>query len=1188
MAIVDVQKFGKYEILEELGRGGMGVVYKARDPIIGRLVALKTLTPGSAADPDLLKRFYREAQAAGRLQHPNIITIFDMGEVEGTPYIAMSFLEGETLEKMIAGREPLSVAQKLGIILQVCRGLDFAHKHGVVHRDIKPANVFLGKDGTVRVLDFGIVHIATTTMTKSGMVIGTVPYMSPEQVTGQPVDQRSDVFSVGTLSYEFLTYAKPFDGPNLPAIMYKIVHERPALPCTLASDIPPALEHAVMRCLEPRPENRFQSLEDFVLELEPLAQSLKRQMVGNLIGQGQELYQRKEYSKAKEVLRDVLMLDSSHGLAQELMAKVNAELWQAEVAARVERLVEDGSRLLKQGSPTEAVRVLEEALNLDTANGQARFLLSEAQQTIEREKLLRQGLAAVNFALGRGNLTVAEAELGKVLQLDAGSHEAEVLQGKIKQARAHERRLRIQQAVLFPQHLLGEERYEEAIQQLDQLAREFPGEAEIEDLLRTAQIKYREQAKRRQIEAQVGLAKRLIGDRRFQEAIDLIERLRTETQGPELALLRESARQGLELAVREQRQHEITSLLHSGDIDRAFQEADRALDQFPGDADLTALWTTAEREIKARTKNQQRGVGERRQAAETRYQGLDSATDVVRADALQELLEKPLPSTRRVPPAASVAPAPSDLSPLPVVPFWKRRIFQGAAAGVAALLLIAVLIWRALDKAPGPLHNNPAGPSHNGPTEEQLALEKEAQDYEGQHRLLNALNIWEKLQAESGPLQKDAAEAVRRVQERTDQAESLFEEGKRAERLSTRQGYEAAKSDYSQAGQINADLKPRTDQAIQGIDLLIAGKTPAQIEQQNYSKAQQLLKKHEYPEAKAALTAIVEQNLPSSRLAKRAQIQLGQIDGLIQDQQKYDDAEHAFNAQQYDKAQSEFQDLVNGNTEWKAEAQMYLRQIQELQTAAKQAAAQQAAAQQAAANNAIKAAEEKVQEKVAAKRYGEASRLLADVESAGANSDSLRKVIEDAYHGELNSYKLQAASNPTDAGLKSVLVEVQDLVQRAGPLNKDATDYALSLQNQIDRLNQPPAVNPPPAPAPPPTLTPTIIPVVPMEQAWKDLIKEEMIVPAKFVRGGLHFAFKPSLPDAINARAHKGDEVDLNCTVSADGEVKSCSPTAKTDFANLVAAAARSWKFQGPILLDQSNAGADKRVNVRVPIAVSY
>jgi hypothetical protein len=1183
MAIVDIQKFGKYEILEELGRGGMGVVYKARDPIIGRLVALKTLTPGSASDPDLLKRFYREAQAAGRLQHPNIITIFDMGEVEGTPYIAMSFLEGETLEKMIAGREPLSAAQKLGIILQLCRGLDFAHKNGVVHRDVKPANVFLGKDGTVRVLDFGIVHIAATTMTKSGMVIGTVPYMSPEQVTGQPVDQRSDIFSVGTVSYEFLTYAKPFEGPNLPAIMYKIVHERPVLPCTLASDIPPALEHAVMRCLEPRPENRFQSLEDFVLELEPLAQSLKRQMVGNLIGRGQELYQRKEYSKAKEVLRDVLMLDSSHGLAQELMAKVNAELWQAQVAARVERLVEDGSRLLKQGSPTEAARVLEEALNLDANHGQASFLLSEAQQAIEREKLLRQGLAAVNFALGRGNLTVAEAELSKVFQLDAGSHEAEVLQGKIKQARAHERRLRIQQAVLFPQHLLGEERYEEAIQQLDQLAREFPGEAEIEDLLRTAQINYQEQAKRRQLEAQMGLAKRLIGDRRFQDAMELLDRLRRETQSPELAVLRESARQGLELAAREQRRREITSLLHSGDIDRAFQEADQALDQFPGDADITALWTTAEREIKARTRNQQ-GVGELRQAAEMRYQAPDSANDVFRADALQKFLEKPLPSTRHVPPAGSVAPPPSDLSPLPVVPFWKRRTFQGAAAGAAALLLIAVLAWRALNHKPP----KPSGPSHTSPTTEQLALEKEAQDYEGQHRLQNALNIWEKLQAESGPVQKDAAEAVRRVQDRTDQAESLFEEGKRAERLSTRQGYEAAKSDYSQAGQINADLKPRTNQAIQGIDLLIAGKTPAQIEQQNYSKAQQLLKKHEYPEAKAALTAIVEQNLPSSRLAKRAQIQLGQIDGLIQDQQKYDDAEHAFNAQQYDKAQSEFQDLVNGNTEWKAEAQVYLKQIQELQTAAKQAAAQQAAAQQAAANNAIKAAEEKVQEKVAAKRYGEASRLLADVESAGANSDSLRKVIEDAYHGELNSYKLQAASNPTDAGLKSVLVEVQDLVQRAGPLNKDATDYALSLQNQIDRLNQPPAVNPPPAPAPPPTLTPTIIPVVPMEQAWKDLIKEEMIVPAKFVRGGLHFASKPSLPDAINARAHKGDEVDLNCTVSADGEVKSCSPTAKTDFANLVAAAARSWKFQGPILLDQSNAGADKRVNVRVPIAVSY
>ena len=672
------------------------------------------MLPHSLPIPQSLSDSTGKPKRPERLNHPNIITIFDMGEVDGTPYIAMSLLEGETLERAIAEREPLLVAQKLSIILQLCRGLAFAHKNGVVHRDVKPGNVFLGKDGIVRVLDFGIVHIAATTMTSTGMVIGTVPYMSPEQITGQHVDQRSDIFSVGTVSYEFLTYARPFEGPNFPAIMYNIVNTRPVLPGSLASDIPPELEQAVMRCLEPRPENRFQSLEDFVLEMEPLEQSLKRQMIGNLVGQGQELYQRREYSKAREVLRDVLMLDSSHDLAKELMAKVNSELRHTETAARVERLVEDGSRLLQQGSPAEAASVLEEALELDAHNGQARSLLSEAQQRIEREKLLHEGLAAVRFAFDRGNLTVAEAALSKVLQLDADSYEAQALQSRIKEARAHQRQLRIQE------------------------------------------------------EAQVALAKKLIADRRFQEAVDL----------PSL-----------------------------------------------------------------------------------------------------------------------------DPSPLQVVPFWKRRTFQVTAAGTVTLLVIAALTWRAFNNTPP----KPPEPRHPAPTVEHRALEKEAQDYESQHRLLSALKVWEKLQAESGPLQKEAAEAARRDQEIAGQAESFFNDGKRAERLSTRQGYEAAKSDYSQASQIDADLKPQADQAIQGINLLIAGRTPVQIEQQNYSQAQQLLKEHRYPEAKAALLAIVEQDLPSSKLVKQAKIQLSQIDGLIQNQQKYEDAKEAFNAQQYDKAQPEFQ-----------------------------------------------------------------------------------------------------------------------------------------------------------------------------------------------------------------------------------------------------------------------------------------
>src|SRR5579864_2022131 len=204
MPLREKEHIGRYEILEEIGRGAMGVVFKGSDPLIGRAVAVKTITSGVAENSDLLERFYREARAAGGLQHPNIVTIHELAESDGAPFIVMEYLEGESLEKLIARKPALPLATKVGYVVQACRALDYAHRRGVIHRDVKPANIVVTRDGVVKVVDFGIARLGPTSNTQTGMLLGTLAYMSPEQVRGQHFDARSDVWAMGVVLYELI------------------------------------------------------------------------------------------------------------------------------------------------------------------------------------------------------------------------------------------------------------------------------------------------------------------------------------------------------------------------------------------------------------------------------------------------------------------------------------------------------------------------------------------------------------------------------------------------------------------------------------------------------------------------------------------------------------------------------------------------------------------------------------------------------------------------------------------------------------------------------------------------------------------------------------------------------------------------------------------------------------------------
>jgi len=263
-----LQNIGRYTITGELGKGAMGVVYKATDPNIGRTVAIKTtrLDAHGLDTEDLLRRFRNEARAAGTLNHPNIVTIYDAGEQEGVFYIAMEYIEGETLHGLLSQHRSLPVEKVIDIVRQVCAGLDYAHAHGVIHRDVKPANIMLAASGAVKVMDFGIAK-AGGTVTATGQVLGTPNYMSPEQVKGKPIDGRYDLFSVGVLLYEMLTGEKPFDGQNVTTIIYKIVSENPIPPRELDVTIHPGLSAVVTKALAKAPDERYQTGAALVADL---------------------------------------------------------------------------------------------------------------------------------------------------------------------------------------------------------------------------------------------------------------------------------------------------------------------------------------------------------------------------------------------------------------------------------------------------------------------------------------------------------------------------------------------------------------------------------------------------------------------------------------------------------------------------------------------------------------------------------------------------------------------------------------------------------------------------------------------------------------------------------------------------------------------------------------------------------
>lgn len=390
----------------------MGVVYKAYDPILDREVALKTMTAEALKDPILRERFYREARAAGKLRHPNIVTIYELGEENNMPYIAMEYLHGHDLHHLIRMHQDVSLDRKIRIVTELCHGLAYAHKAGIVHRDIKPSNIRLTDDFQVKILDFGIARLITSqTMTTHGTVMGSIHYMSPEQIKAAHVDGKSDIFSAGIILYEILCYRKPFDAENTASILFKIVGEPPNKMDPPVDDQFPPIRRVLKKALDKDPACRYHTademaddLDDFLRSFEPVSRP----------GRGAPT---QEYEL--KVDKDTIAAPAPAWPPPQTPTPHQSD-------PRAIDLTRTAKRLMVEGHAVQALASVRQALTFDSENQEAKQLLQILEQDIQKSEvddLLKQS----QEYLREGRYDIAIKALEKILKLTPNHTKAKVL-----------------------------------------------------------------------------------------------------------------------------------------------------------------------------------------------------------------------------------------------------------------------------------------------------------------------------------------------------------------------------------------------------------------------------------------------------------------------------------------------------------------------------------------------------------------------------------------------------------------------------------------------------------------------------------------------------------------------------------------------------------------------------------------
>jgi serine/threonine-protein kinase len=641
-----LKNLGKFTILSELGHGAMGVVYRAEDNL-GRSVALKVLPARFAGDSELVERFNREARSAAGLKHPNIVVIYESAVIDETSFIAMEYIEGETLEQMISSRKPVPIVQKLDIIIQSCRGLHYAHKRQIVHRDVKPSNIMVELDGSVKIVDFGIAHLGLgATLTLGGQILGTPMYMSPEQTLGKTLDARSDVFSIGVVLFELLTYQKPFTGNEIAAVWYKIQHDQPPPLSDLIPRCPPELQKVVSKALAKNRDERYQTADDLGFALQQVSDYFKHEMIEVYVQEGRRYLDEGNLTIAKESIQRALEIDSSHDVARSLFDQVEKRIASRRLAQRVEQLLRQAKEALQENAFDQGITLLDEILQLDPAHQKAQQYRTLAVERRDRAREISQRMERAEKLATDADLEGVKREVEAVLALDRNHSAAQrMLDWVLKELTAQERQRQVQRHTQEARNHIAQKNFDQARDLLEKAQALDPINIEVEALLRQVHSDQEREKERLRREGRLSSIQGALNTQNFDKAVTLAEQVLEEFPGDSMVLKLHA--QATRLAELENRRRDVEEQLQ---LARSFFQKDqyaeavsvlqRALERVPNDARLTSYLKTVQEAQKQSAAEGVRREAIRKASALIREKKLASAISTLE-EALNRVGESP-------------------------------------------------------------------------------------------------------------------------------------------------------------------------------------------------------------------------------------------------------------------------------------------------------------------------------------------------------------------------------------------------------------------------------------------------------------------------------------------------------------------------------------------------------------------